>query len=514
MIDQTATTNSLFGGFGWAILLGAFGSVGYFYARYLLDMFIYRWLFFELSIAEVDDEYMWFNAYYSLHPYTIRGSSLVKPYKKSNASAVNRYNQLGAKEQEDESLSSLSDIMMNFNKVNFVPGIGCHCLYVSGQPMLVTLSITQNLADRFGNSSPKERVTILKPRYEWMKKIIRFFSPPVDGINNSPSVNHMLKQAGFKEEFLCKDIITQSCPDSNPTAHEVFKELLRDCYYVHTLLTREKTTIYSPFYQNWSVSCIKEKREQNSVILAEGVWEDLYNDIAEFLRAKKWYKSRGIPYRRGFLLYGPPGNGKTSSITSLAACFNLNICVLNMGAKSITDDNLMTLFSSAPTNSIIVLEDIDSAFKSDKDKEKKVQTDEEKIRSVIETTNKATFSCLLNCLDGIGSQESRIVFMTTNFKDRLPASLIRNGRIDRKIYLGNTTEVQCKRLTKNFYSDEYTEEKGELLWSRLKDYTFCMAQLQGFFLQNRRSINDVLEASNSFGEFLTEGKQDEATVEM
>ena len=38
----------------------------------------------------------------------------------------------------------------------------------------------------------------------------------------------------------------------------------------------------------------------------------------KFRRRKRWYKTRGVPYRRGYLLYGPPGTGKTSLIQALA----------------------------------------------------------------------------------------------------------------------------------------------------------------------------------------------------
>ena len=60
------------------------------------------------------------------------------------------------------------------------------------------------------------------------------------------------------------------------------------------------------------------KRPFSSVVLDRGVGESLKNDISDFLSNSKWYFERGIPYRRGYLLYGPPGCGKTSFITALA----------------------------------------------------------------------------------------------------------------------------------------------------------------------------------------------------
>jgi chaperone BCS1 len=62
----------------------------------------------------------------------------------------------------------------------------------------------------------------------------------------------------------------------------------------------------------------KDKRPFSSVILDRGIAENIKNDILEFLQSSKWYRERGIPYRRGYLLYGPPGTGKTSFITALA----------------------------------------------------------------------------------------------------------------------------------------------------------------------------------------------------
>ena len=70
----------------------------------------------------------------------------------------------------------------------------------------------------------------------------------------------------------------------------------------------------------------------------------------------------GIPYRRGYLLHGPPGSGKTSFIQCLAGQLEYNICVLNLGERGMTDDRLSHLLSNTPPQSIILLEDIDAAF--------------------------------------------------------------------------------------------------------------------------------------------------------
>lgn len=91
------------------------------------------------------------------------------------------------------------------------------------------------------------------------------------------------------------------------------------------------------------------------------------------------------------------------------------------------DDGLNGLLNNAPMKSIILLEDIDAIFVD------RTSVQENQSRGV-------TFSGLLNALDGVRSQEGRILIMTTNHREKLDPALMRPGRADCHIELNYASE--------------------------------------------------------------------------
>ena len=68
---------------------------------------------------------------------------------------------------------------------------------------------------------------------------------------------------------------------------------------------------------------------------------------------------RGIPYRRGYLMHGPPGCGKSSFIYALAGHLSFDICMLSLNSEGLTDDRLELALSNVPQQAIVLLEDIE-----------------------------------------------------------------------------------------------------------------------------------------------------------
>ncbi|KAF9203416.1 hypothetical protein BGZ49_006450 [Haplosporangium sp. Z 27] len=98
-----------------------------------------------------------------------------------------------------------------------------------------------------------------------------------------------------------------------------------------------KTTIYISRDGSWYNSSSRSPRAFDSVILAKDLKEELLADITTFRNSAQWYHDRGVPYRRGYLLHGPPGTGKTSFITALAGHLCMSICIVNLGTNGLDD---------------------------------------------------------------------------------------------------------------------------------------------------------------------------------
>ena len=159
-----------------------------------------------------------------------------------------------------------------------------------------------------------------------------------------------------------------------------------------------------------------------------------------------WYIKNGIPYRRGYLLHGPPGTGKTSFICAVAGHLKLNLCYLNLSSGRLDDDGLNRALNDAPGGSIILLEDIDAIFVQ----RHKVSQERE--------GRHVTFSGLLNALDGVRSQEGQIVFMTTNHIENLDPALLRPGRADYHALLNNASHMQMKIMFKRIFPNNPQED--------------------------------------------------------
>jgi len=214
-----------------------------------------------------------------------------------------------------------------------------------------------------------------------------------------------------------------------------------------------------------------------------------------FLKNEKWYDSKGVPYTLGFLLSGPPGSGKTSTIKCLANETERHI--INVAFNDdITKSQMENLFFNETINvvsnhkteqyiipiekRIYVFEDVDcqsevvmqradepasdptainfaadfkpvDAFTSGRFSTG-VMTHAEPVNPTVAVgAEKLTLSTLLNLLDGILETPGRIIIMTSNYPRKLDQALIRPGRIDLICEFGFCTRPMIREMLESFY---------------------------------------------------------------
>lgn len=223
-------------------------------------------------------------------------------------------------------------------------------------------------------------------------------------------------------------------------------------------------------------------RSLDSVILKSGEKEDLIQDVERFKTAKKRYCELGVPYHRGYLFHGPPGTGKTSLVSALAQKFGMAIYAINL--NDFSDKTLAASIREVPPDSVVLFEGID-CMKGGKARgtEGNGMTKDSIASGGNETAADllgVTLSGLLNVLDGFSAPDNVLFVMTTNSVDALDPALLRPGRIDYKLCMGEASEQQKVDLYRRFFPSASELEALEFVDTHTLAKT--MAEFQGLLL--------------------------------
>ncbi|KAI2636697.1 BCS1 N terminal-domain-containing protein [Xylaria nigripes] len=267
-----------------------------------------------------------------------------------------------------------------------------------------------------------------------------------------------------------REEISISCFGRNPW---ILKELLLEAREKYMLRDEHKTQIYRGTSKSmssdatWQRCMSRASRPFSTVILSEKMKQDLIDDVSDYLNpaTQRWYANRGIPYRRGYLLHGPPGTGKSSLSLALAGFFKMRIYIVSLSSVNATEETLSSLFTELPRRCVVLLEDIDTAglthtreegqdsTKTSSSKSGGLEPGQITIGNGDNSSNsRLSLSGLLNILDGVASQEGRILIMTTNHVDKLDKALIRPGRIDMIVEFGLADKYMSTNIFKNIFA--------------------------------------------------------------
>jgi SpoVK/Ycf46/Vps4 family AAA+-type ATPase len=162
----------------------------------------------------------------------------------------------------------------------------------------------------------------------------------------------------------------------------------------------------------------------DNLIMTEAQKHDVATDAERFFVSRERYARYKIPWKRGVLFAGPPGNGKTHAVKAIVnrstvPC--LYVRSFDLPGHPFPGAGIAMVFERARLIApcIIVLEDLDSLVRDD---------------------NRAYF---LNELDGFERNDGILVLATTNHPERIDAAIVdRPSRFDRKYAFGLPAEDQ------------------------------------------------------------------------
>ena len=195
------------------------------------------------------------------------------------------------------------------------------------------------------------------------------------------------------------------------------------------------------------------------IILPESIYLKIRLSIESFFKSRHIYERLSVPYKRGILFAGAPGNGKTLLCRAIACQCNLPFIVFPLTEGS-SDNDLDRAFDLAHdlAPAILCFEDLDSIKKSH-----------------------ITLSYFLNKIDGFEALDGIMVIATTNKPEDIDAALSnRPSRFDSVFRINNPDEDCRHRMLKRYFNDAIEDKVSMDIVAKTQG--FSMAYLKELYL--------------------------------
>lgn len=188
------------------------------------------------------------------------------------------------------------------------------------------------------------------------------------------------------------------------------------------------------FHPSYCPKFIKLPSDSDVPIFSKAVEQAVQINLFNPVMHSEQCRQNGVSLKRGVMLSGPYGGGKTLLAHTLAkTCVQSGWTFLYL--EDVRDLDLAVGLAKMYQPCVIFAEDIDRATNGPRD---------------------ANMDRLLNTLDGIEAKqknEGLIVVLTTNHLGSINPAFVRPGRIDAVIEIGPPDQNACVRLVKKYAAD-------------------------------------------------------------
>lgn len=317
-----------------------------------------------------------------------------------------------------------------------------------------------NSKSKYNESSTNKVYTTFEPEYAYENDTVYLwkhfrritFSKYKERLDSALDVQNRYTRKYTISGFLARRAITK-----------LINTMMADINVAQKEKAEQKTKVKLYTVGSWDWECKGSLTNKDFKQLFFEGKDILEHDLEKFSNSRVLYNKLKVPFKRGYGFYGPPGNGKSSVAYAIADRLKMDLYVVDLKEAGA---NFVKYFGNIPSNSVVLIEDIDSFYKG---------------RTCI-NDNKVNFSTLINALNGVANQENIITVFTTNHIETLDPALIRDGRCDFKMELRNPSKEVAEQYL------EYVYEKPIKLDS-MRELNF--AELQNIVLKNYTDLETI-----------------------
>lgn len=189
--------------------------------------------------------------------------------------------------------------------------------------------------------------------------------------------------------------------------------------------------------------------------------EKVVAEIQKFWEREAIFREYGLTYKRGIIMWGPPGSGKSCNIQLIMRdVVDRDGVVIKFTHPTLFNEGMRKLREIEPDTPVVVLmEDIDSILENFSESE------------------------VLNILDGINQIERAVFLATTNYPERLGGRIInRPSRFDKRFFIGHPSEESRRLYFRHIIGDDKIAELNIDLDKWVEDTEeFSIAHLKELF---------------------------------